>query len=575
MVPVELFEAQAARTPDATALRGGEERLAYGELNARANRLAHALRRDGVGRDTRVGVRMRRSPRLVVALLAVWKAGGAYVPLDPAYPEERLAFMQCDAGAAIVLTEGAWPQEGTACDDNPARLSQPGDLAYVMYTSGSTGQPKGAMITNSGLLNYLQWAIGAYGLRPGDSVPVHSSISFDLTVTSLHAPLCAGAEVELLAEEAGVEGLAEALRRRGGRALVKITPAHLDLLRLQLGPHEAAGRTRVFVIGGENLSAESLRFWREHAPATRLINEYGPTETVVGCCVYEVQPDDPHHGPVPIGRPIAATRLHVEVGELCIAGAGVARGYLNRPELTAERFVPDRWNPGARMYRTGDLARLRADGVFEYLGRRDGQVKMRGYRIELGEIEQALLAHPDIDACAVSVREDAGTGRRLVAYVVPARVEARDASALLAFLGQRLPAFMLPGRIVFLESLPLTRNGKVDRAALPAPDEATERAIEPPVTGTQAALAGLWSELLGLERVGLHENVFDLGAHSLAAMQAVVRIRAAFGVDVQLRHLFERPSVAGLAEIVDDLAWAAAGVTARPAAGDPREELTL
>jgi amino acid adenylation domain-containing protein len=499
------------------------------------------------------------------------------VPLDPAYPEERLQFMLRDAGVKILLTERDWPQLSHEREDNPARISQPCDLAYVMYTSGSTGQPKGAMIVNSGLLNYLQWAIAAYGVRPGDSVPVHSSISFDLTVTSLYTALLAGGEADLLPEDAGVHALAEALRRRGGRALVKITPAHLDLLRQQLTPAEAAGRTRVFVIGGENLPAESLRFWREHAPDTRLINEYGPTETVVGCCVYEVQPGDPHHGPVPIGRPIAATRLPVVDGELYVAGAGVARGYLNRPELTAARFVPDPRIPGARMYKTGDLARVRSDGVLEYLGRRDQQVKVRGYRIELGEVELTLAAHPGVDACAVLAREDTPSERRLVGYVVPRAGTQLTPSLLHEFLGQRLPEFMLPARIVLLDAFPLTANGKVDRAALPLPAAdggMAGRALEASRSATEAALADVWCELLELERIGIHENLFDLGAKSLAAMKAVARIRDAFGVDVPLRNLFERPTVAGLAELVDGMTWSRQS-RRPPRDTSGREELSL
>ncbi len=576
---VDLFEAQAARAPAAIAVRCGEQCLSYGELNAHANRLAHHLRRRGAGQDALVGVALRRSPLLVIALLGVWKAGAAYVPLDPAYPQERLDFMLRDADVAVLLDDRTFPdlralQESA---DNPLRNSLPGDLAYVMYTSGSTGQPKGALITHLGLLNYLRWAVQAYAVKPGDSVPVHSSIAFDLTVTSLYTPLLAGGEVELLSEEAGVAALAEALRRRGGRALVKITPAHLDLLRHQLTPEQAAGRARVFVIGGENLTAESLRFWRAHAPGTRLINEYGPTETVVGCCVYEVQPGDPDHGAVPIGRPIAATRLHVVDGELCVAGAGVARGYLNRPELTAERFVPDPDVPGARMYRTGDLARLRADGVLEYLGRRDHQVKVRGYRIELGEIEQTLAAHPGVDACAVLAREDVPGARRLVGYVVRRAGAQLVAPALREFLAQRLPEFMLPERIVFLEALPLTTNGKVDRAALPEPAAdgvVAERGLDAPRSATETVLAGLWRELLGLDRIGIHENVFDLGARSLAAMKAVVRIREAFAVELPLGRLFERPTVAGLAEIIEGLAWARKSALPPPPAGE-REELSL
>ena len=298
----ELFEEQAARSPDAVAVRCGAGRVTYGELNARANRLAHYLRRRGIGPDRLVAVCMERTPDLVAALLAVWKAGGAYVPIDPGYPRERVDFMLRDSGASVVLT-GELPEVDGESAANPARSAAGANLAYVMYTSGSTGRPKGAQITHAGLANYLGWAIEAYGLQAGASVPVHSSIAFDLTVTSLYPALLVGGEVELLPDDEGALALLESLRRRGDRALVKITPAHLDLLRAQLEPREAAGLTRLFVIGGEALTAESLRFWREHAPRTRLVNEYGPTETVVGCCVYEVQPGDPQHGAVPIGRP--------------------------------------------------------------------------------------------------------------------------------------------------------------------------------------------------------------------------------------------------------------------------------
>ena len=310
----ELFERQAAASPEALAVVHDDRRLSYRELDRRANQVAHHLRRLGVGRETLVGVCMERVPELVVALLAVWKAGGAYVPLDPAYPPERLAFMVGDAGARVLLTqeklralfpaagdgvvclETDWPAIAKESAERPAAGALPSNLAYVMYTSGSTGQPKGAMILHSGLVNYLTWAIEAYGVTAGGSVPVHSSISFDLTVTSLYPALLAGGHVELLPEDAGAQNLVAALRRAKNRTLVKITPAHLELLGRTFAADEVVCMTRCFVIGGENLRAENLTLWRNFAPATRLINEYGPTETVVGCCVYEVGPDDPHDG---------------------------------------------------------------------------------------------------------------------------------------------------------------------------------------------------------------------------------------------------------------------------------------
>jgi len=578
------FEAQAARAPEAPALLFRDQTFSYSELNAKANRIAHALIRRGIGPEMLVGVCLRRTPELIAALLGVWKAGAAYVPLDPDYPPERLTFMARDSGITVLLSdELRFPVDIEWLDPRQIPAGDAGDpgvglearnLAYVMYTSGSTGRPKGAMIEHGGLANYVGWAIGAYGVRAGDRVPMHSSISFDLTVTSLYPALAAGACVELLPEDQGAQSLCDALRARGEYALVKITPAHLEILATLLAPHEAAGCTRVFVIGGENLSAESLSFWREHAPRTRLINEYGPTETVVGCSIYEVKAQDSRHGSVPIGGPIARTELHVIDGELYIGGAGVARGYLNRPELTAERFVPDRFSgrPGARLYRSGDLARRRADGVLEYLGRMDHQVKIRGYRVELGEIEAALAGYPQLQSCAVLAREDEPGHRRLVAYAVPRAGEAPDAASLDGFLRRRLPEHMLPEAYVLLPGLPLTPNGKVDRKSLPRPERAAAEAA-PPGSATERALAEIWARLLHRETIGVDQDLFDLGAHSLMAVRAVAQIREKFGVEVHLRNLFERPTVAGLAELIDGMSW----LKAEPggAAAGAREEIAL
>jgi amino acid adenylation domain-containing protein len=577
----KLFEQQVERDPEAVAVVGGGASLTYGELNRRANQVAHFLRRHGVGPEVLVGVCLRRSPQLVVALLGVWKAGGAYVPLDSEYPEERLSFMVSDAGVRVLLTEEQckhlfaavdanvvcldtdWPAIEQENDSNPNNGVAPANLAYVMYTSGSTGKPKGAMILHRGLVNYLCWAIGAYGVRPGGSVPVHSSISFDLTVTSLYPALLAGGQVELLAEDVGAQNLLAALRRQKNRTLVKITPAHLEALSLQLGSDEVAGMTNVFVIGGENLPAEGLRLWRESAPATRLINEYGPTETVVGCCVYEVQPGDPNNGPVPIGRPIANTQLYIldesldplppgEMGELYIGGAGVARGYLNRPELTEERFLPDPFcgNAEARMYKTGDLARYRADGVIEYMGRVDNQVKLRGYRIELGEIEAVLAGHPAVQSCAVLAREDKPGDKRLVGYLVARDGKPPATGELQSFLEERLPEYMVPAKFVVLDAFPLTHNGKVDRKALPAPAAETAQPgsqAEAPRNSAEEAIAAIWKEMFKLDQVGIHDDFFDLGGHSLLAIKVMSRLRDQFGIDLPVLNLFENPTIASLA----------------------------
>jgi amino acid adenylation domain-containing protein len=584
----ELFERQVARHPSATALVFDGRALTYQELNARANQVAHHLRGMGVGPDMLVGVSLHRTPLMVIGLLGVWKAGAAYVPLDPAYPQDRLAFMIEDAavhavltddrakalfpgvGAKLVSLDADWSVIERASRDNPAAGARPSNLAYVIYTSGSTGKPKGALIEHRGLVNYLWWAISAYGVEAGGSAPVHSSISFDLTVTSLYPALLAGGHVELLPEDVGAQSLLASLRRGPRRSLVKITPAHLELLTQQVSSAEAREMTRAFVIGGENLTAESLRFWREAAPETRLINEYGPTETVVGCCIHEVRPDDPHEGSVPIGRPIANTELYVldpalqrvpdgTMGELYIGGVGVARGYLNRPELTRERFLPDPFSghPGARLYKTGDLARRRSDGLYEYLGRVDDQVKIRGYRIELGEIEATLAGHPSVQSCAVVVREDAAGNKQLVGYVVPRKGQPPALEPLRQFLKQRLPDYMVPAQVVLLESLPLTQNGKVDRKALPAPsykDAAPTQELVAPRTETERALAALWTSLLTLERIGVHDDVFDLGATSLVVIGAVSRIRSELGISVEMQVLFENPTVAEMAAALDQKA---------------------
>ena len=581
----ELFERQVARDPSATAVVFGRERLTYGELNERANQVAHYLRGRGVGPDTLVGVALHRTPLLVIGLLGVWKAGAAYVPLDPTYPPERLAFLVDDAAVHVLLADADarplfprhadrlvcldsdWPRIAREGRDNPALAVSPSNLAYVIYTSGSTGKPKGALIEHSGLVNYLWWAITAYGARPGDSVPVHSSISFDLTVTSLYPALLAGGQVELLPEDVGAQSLVASLRNGTQRGLVKITPAHLELLNSQVTASEAPRVTRTFVIGGENLTAESLRIWREAAPLTRLINEYGPTETVVGCCVYEVGPEDPGNGSVPIGRPIANTELYVldealqpvpadAMGELYIGGAGVARGYLNRPELTAQRFLPDPFSgrPGARLYKTGDLARYRSDGILEYLGRVDDQVKVHGYRIELGEIEATLAAQPQVRSCTVLLREDTPGNKQLVGYVVPRGGESPAPDDMRSFLRERLPDYMVPAHFVFLESFPLTQNGKVDRRALPAPTyesaSGTQRFVAPG-TDAERRLAAIWAELLKLERVGIHDDIFDLGATSLMVVSAVSQIQTAFGIMPDIQSLFENPTIAQMAVALD------------------------
>ncbi|MEU4781489.1 amino acid adenylation domain-containing protein [Micromonospora sp. NPDC023633] len=600
----------ARQLPDAPAVADDARTLSYGELDARADALAAVLRERGVGVGDLVGVLLERSAALPVALLAVLRSGAAYVPLDPTHPPARLGYVLADTGAPVVLTSAALRHRLPAGSARPVEVdldpapptgtspvtvpTGPDDLAYVIYTSGSTGRPKGVMVTHRGVVNYLRWAGAAYRLGPGDEVPVHSSIGFDLTVTSLLAPLAAGAAVRLLPDDLGPEGLGEALGgRRTPYGLVKITPAQLEIVNRQVGATGAAGRTRAFVIGGENLRADQVALWQDHAPGTRLVNEYGPTETVVGCAVYEVGPDTGRTGSVPIGRPIANTTLYVlddrldpvpvgVTGELYVGGAGVARGYLNRPGLTAERFVPDPFaaEGGRRLYRTGDLVRWRPDGVLEFLGRADGQVKLRGYRIEPGEVEAALRRlRPDADV-AVVLRRDDPDDPRLVAYLTGGT----EPAALRAGLRAELPEHLVPAAFVGVDALPLTGNGKLDPAALPAPTptEAAHGAspggapeppaerpaapVAPPVGDVAAAerlVAEVWRKVLGVDRVGARDNFFDLGGHSLRLLAVHRLLVERLGPVLTVTDLFRHTTVSALARFL-------AGAAAPPAVPAPR-----
>ncbi|HEU4833207.1 MAG TPA: amino acid adenylation domain-containing protein [Pyrinomonadaceae bacterium] len=454
----ELFLAQAELTPDRIAVVDGNSALTYAGLNTRSNRLAHYLRSLGVGTDVPVALCLGRSLDMIVAVLGVLKSGGLYVPIDPETPPERLAYMLEDSTAPFVLTESRWEAtlpssaarvvlmdldaaEIDSCSaDDPANLSSGSGLAYVIYTSGSTGTPKGVMVTHQGFSNYLRWAIQTYNAGAGDGSPLHSSFSFDLTITSVFPCLLAGQTVALVPESNGVEELANALQQGHVYSLIKLTPSHVQILNRVLPP-QATANTNALVIGGEALFYKDLSFWQTNSPNTRLINEYGPTETVVGCAVFEAGEGEPE-GAVPIGRPIANTRLYVAgdrgqiappgaLGELYIGGAGVGRGYMNKPDLTAERFIPDAFskNPGERVYRTGDKVRLNGAGELEFKARFDDQVKIRGHRIELSEIEVVINQHPGIAQSAVIVRDDDELGKRLIAYFVSRIRDRRPANA--------------------------------------------------------------------------------------------------------------------------------------------------
>ncbi|MGW2463442.1 amino acid adenylation domain-containing protein [Streptomyces sp. NPDC001761] len=572
-------ERQARRTPDATALVYEDRSLTYAELDAAAGRLARRIRR-AVGEDrfapgTTVAVRMERSPELVVGLLAVLKAGGAYLPLDPATPAEREAFMLADAGVELVLVTGspdalpdgvpvlrvdlAEPPEPR--ETAPEVVVAPDQLAYLIYTSGSTGTPKCVMLTHRGICNRLLWMQEEYGLTSADAVLQKTPFTFDVSVWEFFWPLMTGARL-VVARPGGHRDpgyLAEVIRR------TSVTTVHFvpSMLRVFLADPAAAGcgSLRRVIASGEALPPDLVgRFFEVFPPpAVELHNLYGPTEASVDVSAWPCGPEDAA-GPVPIGRPVANTTLDVLddrltplppglVGELHIGGVQLAAGYRGRDALTAERFVPDPRRPGGRLYRTGDLVRQRPDGALEFIGRADGQVKLRGFRVELGEIEARLAAHPSVQAAAVRLLDD-----RLVGYVVPAAgAEPPGPRELRAFLERSLPDYMVPPVLVPLTALPVTANGKLDRAALPAPDPAAATApARAARTALQRTVAGLWAGLLGrdADAIGPDDDFFALGGHSLLAARLMAVVARRFGVRLPLTALFEAPTVARFAELV-------------------------
>ncbi|HEX6293266.1 MAG TPA: amino acid adenylation domain-containing protein, partial [Herpetosiphonaceae bacterium] len=587
-----LVEAQAARTPEAAALVCGDAALTYAELNARANQLAHHLRDLGVGPETRVGLYVERSPELVVGVLGILKAGGAYVPLDPGYPHERLAFMAQDARLGVLVTQATLSATLPAYagimvrldadaatiagqpQTNPQTDVRPDHLAYVIYTSGSTGRPKGVLVEHRQVVNTLWGNQRTFGFAPTDVLPWLASVAFDIAVFELFSPLFAGGTSVIVRREEILNLRQLDLTLRHCTALHAVPTLLRQIVQHTVAPYPQI--RRVFV-GGEAVPPDLLAALAVVFPRARITVLYGPTEATIICMHYPVPRDVAVMG-YPIGQPLPnyqvrlydAHRQLVPVGvagELYIGGVGVTRGYLDRPDLTAEKYIE---LDGTRWYRTGDLVRWRADGTVEFLGRIDQQVKIRGFRIELGEIEALLTQHPAVRE-AVVVRDNHAGDPRLVAYVVPNQepgtenstaIESGSLSPVLGspqqlreFLGQRLPDYMVPSAFVVLDALPLTPMGKIDRKALPAPElsqAASEAAFVPPRTALEEQIASVWSAVLGVERVGVHDNFFALGGHSLLATQVITRVQQLIGQEVPLRLLFEAPTVAAFAAHLGD-----------------------
>ncbi|MFF4054425.1 amino acid adenylation domain-containing protein [Streptomyces sp. NPDC001668] len=570
----DLIEAQAARTPDAPAVVFGPSEVTYAELDARADRLARHLITLGVGPERYVAVLMPVCEDIPVTLLAVWKTGAGYLPLDPAHPAGRLAFMLADIAPVAVVTTaelaaviGPLTDAAVVLVDGPTITEQqsvpltdvvrrPEHAAFVIFTSGSTGRPKAVVVEHRSLVAYLAWATAEYESLRRRAL-VHSPVSFDLTATGMFGPLICGGTVELV----GWTSSGPAPDARVTRPdVVKATPSHLHLLGAV--PEEYSPREQL-VLGGESLLGDVLDAWRARHPAVTVLNEYGPTETTIGCSLFRIAPGAPvPPGVITIGTPAWNTRMYVldpllrpapvgTAGELYVAGDLVSRGYHGRPGLTAGRFVADPYGPpGSRMYRTGDLARWTAAGLLEFAGRVDDQVKIRGFRIELGEVEAVLTAQPGIDAAAVAVREDTPGDKRLVAYVVPETGRPADPAALRTAAAQALPDYMVPAAFVVLESLPLTANGKIARKALPAPDLTTDSSGRPPAEGRERRVADLFAGVLGVPDVGADDDFFRLGGHSLLVARLVNRVRSDLGAELSIREVFENPTVAGLTALL-------------------------
>lgn len=568
------FEAQVVRTPNASAIVALDGKLSYLELNRRSNQLAHYLQSLGVGPEVRVGIALPRSGEMIVAMIAVLKAGGVYVPMDLSYPPQRFKYLAEDSRISVLLTQRAVPEglnpELTIislekCRSEIARLSEnnpdskcdPANLAYIIYTSGSSGQPKGVMVSHENVIRSTHARVGYYS-RPPARFLLLSSFAFDSSVAGIFWTLLTGGELWLPPEgtQRNIARISEFILHGRITHLLLLPSLYKSLL---LQPTlDAFGSLEAVVVAGESCPSDLVAAHVRHLPKVALFNEYGPTEGTVWCTVHQFDPTS-ENSSIPIGKAIPEMRVHIldqdmrtvesgEVGEIYIGGLQLARGYLERPDLTAEKFVPDPSHEarGSRLYRTGDLASRNQGGDINFLGRADLQVKIRGYRIELGEIESALREHEHVGEAVVAGRKDQAGREHLVAYVVP-KTTAIDMAALQPFLGQRLPAYMVPATYMMLDSLPMNANGKLDRQALPEPKQMDPQiSYAPPRNHTEQRLAEIWAELLGIKQVGIHDNFSDIGGDSIVGLQVVGRAAQA-GIRITLTQIVEQRTIAKLA----------------------------
>ncbi|RBL90281.1 non-ribosomal peptide synthetase [Chitinophaga flava] len=576
---LELFAEKVKQQPDTTAIIFENTSLSYQQLDDASDSLAsHLITTYHVGPDQRVALMMDRSEKTIIAMLAVLKAGAAFVPVDPVYPPARKQYIIQDAEAVLLITQTDYifdidyyqgpvfaidaQLDGLpAADKTSLSISGTDNLAYVIYTSGSTGLPKGCAMTNANLSHYIRWA-NAYYFK-NNEVPhfaLFTSISFDLSITSIFCPLIAGGTLTVYNQQLDMATvLQQCCDPHSGVNAIKVTPSHVNAIA-QLNLNKTAISTAI--LGGEQVTTEQVRALKSLNPWMQVYNEYGPTETTVGCIVKELD----EHTPILIGKPISGIEIFILSqqgqlcpagipGEICISGAGLARQYLNNPQLTAQKFVPNPFRPGQRMYKTGDLGRWLPDGQIQFIGRKDEQVKIRGYRIEPGEIENVLLAHPGVNAAIVLPWTNHTGDKELVAYLVGEQTI--EVAALKTFLSVQLPAYMHPGYYLQLDTLPLTPNGKVDKARLPAPSEQTTGRAEyvAPTNDTEQQLVYIWQEVLGKEKIGIRDNFFDMGGHSLTAIRLITRIKKEFSIEINMKDVFADPTIEVLADLINNDLW--------------------